>query len=230
MSAAARALAGVLALGLAVAGCGSGSHPQPRQRAAAGPHQHAATGPAAAPDSPSQSPRGPQATVLRLADLPQGFIVRPLDSRNLPSQLTGCHGLQALLAGGTGPHAQVEFFRVPLGPWIDEAVLSPAGGAARDRIAKLADALASCRSVTVTEEGDRVRLVLAPAAAPAAGAQAHAYRATGTMAGIPLSMDIVLARAGRLVLLVSNTSVTGPADSAVTAQAVRAAVRRATQT
>jgi hypothetical protein len=221
MRAAARALAGVLALGLGVAGCGSGSHPGPRPHAVASPA-------AAAPASPSASPRGLQATVLRLADLPPGFIVRPLNGRNLPSQLTGCHRLQTLLAVGTGPHEQVEFYMIPFGPWIDEAVISQPGGAPPSSLmGELAGVLASCHSVTVTEEGRRVRLALAPAKAPAATGQALAYRATGRYAGIPLSMDIVLAPAGRLILLVTNTSVTGPADPAVTAQAVRAAVQRA---
>ncbi|MGZ4435664.1 MAG: hypothetical protein ACXVW7_18880, partial [Trebonia sp.] len=67
MSASARALVGLLAAGLAVAGCASGGRPAP--------HHHTVTGRTAAPDSPSASPRGLRAAVLRLSDLPPGFIV-----------------------------------------------------------------------------------------------------------------------------------------------------------
>jgi hypothetical protein len=168
--------------------------------------------------------------VLRQADLPPGFVSRPFNERNLPTQLTGCPRLEALVAGAGWAHKQVEFFKAPFGPWIDEAVISPAHGAANRLSGKLTSALAGCRSVTVTEEGHRVRLALAPASAPPGAVQAHAYRASGQLAGIALNMDIVLARAGGVILLVTNTSIIGPTDASLTAQAVRAAAQRATGT
>jgi len=107
-----------------------------------------------------------------------------------------------------------------------------AGGTAARLTAALARAIARCSSVTVTEEGYRVTLALAPAPAPAsaasaAGREAHAYRATGALGGIPLEMDIVLTRVGGVVLLLTNTSLGGTADPALTATAVRAAAARA---
>ncbi len=165
--------------------------------------------------------------MLRLGDLPTGFIVRPLDRRNLPSNLTGCQRLEKLLGSGTVVHEQVEFFRFPIGPWLDEAVMMPVGRTAGELTGELAKALAGCDSVTVTEQGYRVRLALAPAAASRSGGQTHAYSAVGTLRGIQLSIDIVLAQAGAVILLVTNTSLAVPVDAALTAKVVSAAVRRA---
>jgi hypothetical protein len=132
------------------------------------------------------------------------------------------------MSSGTGLHEQVEFFRLPLGPWLDEAVIRPTGATAGDLTRSLANALARCGSVTVTEEGHRVRLSLTPAATPPSGGQAHAYRASGVLGGIPLSMDIVLVPAAGVILLVTNTALAGPPDPALTAKVTSAAVRRAT--
>jgi hypothetical protein len=220
MSAAGRALAAAVVAGLAVTGCGTGG--------SAGPRQSASTAQAATPAPAPAAPPSVGQLMLRLSDLPAGFIVRPLDRRNLPSNLTGCERLEGLMSSGTGSHEQVEFFRLPLGPWLDEAVIRPVGVTAGDLTRKLADALARCGSVAVTEEGHRVRLSLAPGSAPPSGGQAHTYRASGVLAGIPLSMDIVLVPAASVTLLVTNTSLAGPPDPALTAKVTNAAVRRAT--
>jgi len=230
---------------LALAACGTG----PRHPAQAGRPAAPSLPPAAS--SPAR-PADLKRLVLGLGDLPPGFVARPLTSRNLPSDLTGCAGLQQLTGDSIGRHEQAEFFRPPIGPWIDEAVIAPAsrpaasgsaaggsaGGTAARLTAALARAIARCSSVTVTEEGYRVTLALAPAPAPAsaapaaaaasaAGREAHAYRATGALGGIPLEMDIVLTRVGGVVLLLTNTSLGGTADPALTATAVRAAAARA---
>ena len=221
--AAGRALATILATILATTACGANDHGHSGQagatHGAASPHGTAAT--------PLPSPRPLSALLLRLSDLPAGYIPRPLDDRNLPSGLTGCRALEELMANGIGTHEQVEFFRFPLGPWIDEAVTKPATGTAAKLSGTLARALAGCASVTVTEEGQRVRLTLSPATAAGAGPRAHAYHATGNLHGMALSMDIVLVPAGSVILLLTNTSVAGPADKALTARAARTALRRA---
>jgi hypothetical protein len=219
MRAAGHAVAGMLVTGLAVSGCGLGGP--------AGPHPSVSARRPATPTPPPAPPRAP-GQLLRVGDLPAGFIARPLDRRNLPSQLTGCPRLEGLVASGTGVHRQAEFFRLPVGPWVDEALITPAGATATQLAGKLTRALAGCDSVTVTEEGHRVRLALAPAPDRPAGGESRAYRATGAWHGIPLAMDVVLAPAGGLVLLLTTTAVGGPADPALTANVLGAAVRRAT--
>jgi hypothetical protein len=223
-----RALTWALCCGLpaalAVTACGAPSGK---------PHDPARTSPAAS-RQPTASPAPPadlKALVLRRGDLPGGFVPRPLTSRNLPSELTGCRRLQELTARAIGDHEQVEFFRLPIGPWLDEAVIAPAKGSAAELSDALAKAIAGCASVTVTEEGQRVRLALEPgrAVSPAieAGQQTHTFRATGRFGGLPLSMDIVLIRAGGVVVLLTNTALAGAIDSALTAKVAHAAARAA---
>src|SRR6266487_4392132 len=160
-------LVGALPAGLALAACGTG----PRHPAQAG--QSAAPSLPPAASSPAR-PADLKRLVLGLGDLPPGFVARPLTSRNLPSDLTGCAGLQQLTGDSIGRHEQAEFFRPPIGPWIDEAVIAPASRPAARLTAALARAIARCSSVTVTEEGYRVTLALAPAPAPAPAAAAPA--------------------------------------------------------
>ncbi|MDX6433286.1 MAG: hypothetical protein QOE54_5652 [Streptosporangiaceae bacterium] len=166
-----------------------------------------------------------KAALLGSEDLPAGFIPRPLTGRNLPTHLTGCRPLQELMAGGIGPQAQVEFFRLPFGPWIDEAIMQPSHGSADQVNGRLAAALAGCDSVTVTEEGHRVRLALAAVRPPMPGA--HAYQATGRLRGLWLRMGIVLVPAGRCVLLLANAALGEAADPALTDQVSATALRKA---
>jgi hypothetical protein len=223
-----RALTWVLCCGLpaalAVTACGA---------AGGKPHGPAVTSPAASrqPTAPPSPPADLKALVLHKRDLPRGFVSHPLTSRNLPSELTGCRRLQALIARGVGKHEQAEFFRLPIGPWIDEAVIAPARGTAAALSAALAKVIAGCASVTVTEEGQRVRLTLVPgrAVSPAiqAGREAHAFRASGRFGGLPLTMDIVLIHAGGVVVLLTSTALAGTIDPGLTATVARAAAARA---
>ncbi|MGE5286965.1 MAG: hypothetical protein ACM3ML_07140 [Micromonosporaceae bacterium] len=231
------ALAWALPATLAVTACSAGSQAKPRATAPA-------TAPAARQATPSQSQQPivppPSAAelkkrVLRLRDLPHGFVRRPLTSRNLPSHLTGCQRLGVLTGRGAGRHEQAEFFQPPAGPWLNEAVIAPVHRSAASLSGELAKAMGGCSSVTVTEEGQRVRLALAaapgaPGVTIAAGDETHAYHATGWLGGIPLTMDIVVIRSGTLVLLLTNTSVAGTVDPALTAKAARAAAARAART
>jgi hypothetical protein len=211
----------VMPTALAVTACGAAGE--------SNPHDTAQAAPAASqqPATPPAPPADLTALVLRRRDLPRGFVSRPLTSRNLPSQLTGCRRLQLLTGHAIGRHEQVEFFRLPIGPWLDEAVMVPAHGSAAELSAALAKAIAGCAAVTVTEEGVRVRLSLAPGAAIAAGQETHAFRARGKFGGLPLRMDIVLIRSGGVVVLLTNTALAGTIDSALTATVARAAARAA---
>jgi hypothetical protein len=221
-------MAAALPAGLTLTACTTGggagpSHPSSTLRTPPAP-------PTRPPATSSPQPPPPadlQTLLLRRGDLPSGFTARQLTSRNLPSDLTGCAPLQQLTGDSIGRHAQAEFFQMPIGPWIDEAVIAPAGKPAATLTATLAKAIAGCSSVTVTEGGQRVRLALTPATVSAAGDETHGYHATGTLGGIPLDMDIVLIRTGGLVLLVTNTSIGGTTDPALTATATRAAAARA---
>lgn len=180
--------------------------------------------PQSAPTTPTV-PKTPKAALLSLGDLPSGFVTRPLTSRNLPGDLTGCPALERLMDGDARPQAQVEFFDPPLGPWIDEAIVRPAEPATMTR--RIATALNGCGEVSVTEEGHTVRLAVASATAPQVGDEAHAYRATGQLHGIGLEMDVLLVRTGRSVLLLTNASLAGAVDPALTAKVTRTAVTKA---
>ena len=228
------ALAWALPAALAVTACSAGGQARPRATAPAARQATAGHSPSVSqqPVVPPLSAAELRARVLHLRDLPQGFVRRPLTSRNLPSQMTGCRPLEAVTGSGMGRHEQVEFFLLPIGPWLDEAVISPVHRSAASLSGELAKTMDGCSSVTVTEEGQRVRLALTPApgAAIAAGDETHAYHATGKLGGIPLTMDIVLVRSGTLVLLLTNTSVAGTVDPALTAKVARAAAARAART
>lgn len=163
--------------------------------------------------------------LLTLDDLPAGFTTRPLDSRNLPSNLTGCPAVERLLDGGLGEHTQAEFFQPPVGPWIDEAIIRPRGEAATATAARIATAIDGCDAVTVTEEGHRVTLDLTRAQAQ--GRDVHAYTAIGTLRGLGLRMDIVLAPAGRTVVLLTNAALAMTMNPGLTAQATDRALRKA---
>jgi hypothetical protein len=213
-----------VAIALAATACGAAGGSKP--------HDPARTSPAAS-RHPSAAPSPPAdltALLLRRRDLPRGFVSRPLTSRNLPSELTGCRRLQELTGRAVGRHEQVEFFRLPIGPWLDEAVIVPASGSAAELSAALAKAIAGCGSVTVTEEGERVRLAISPGRSVStaiAGQETHAFRARGRFGGFPLRMDIVLIRSGSVVVLLTNTALAGTIDPALTATVARAAGARA---
>lgn len=188
--------------------------------------------PAATPKSQPPNPRRASAAQLKAVllsadDLPAGFIERPLTSRNLPAHLTGCQPLQDLMAGGAQPQEQVEFFRPPFGPWVDEAITRPTHGSAKETTTRLAAALTGCGAVRVTEEGHHVTLTLSPAKAPQAGDSAHAWRASGRLRGLRLQMSIVLASTGRSVVLVTSARLGGTAGPDLTDQVAVTAARKA---
>lgn len=187
-----RAAALVVLAATVMAGCQS-SGPAARRRPSS----------PAAIRTPHASAAQLKAALLSADDLPAGFIERPLTSRNLPTDLSGCPRLRDLMARGARPHAQAEFFRPPLGPWIDEAIMQPAHGSANEVASRLAAALSGCGSVTVTEEDQRVRLTLSPAEPPQPSGRTHAWQASGTLRGLRLRMRIVLANTGRSVLLIT---------------------------
>lgn len=233
MTAVARALASLLAAAVVLSGCGNGGRmpPRPAPSVRADPTATAGAGAALTP------PNDLSARLLRRGDVPAGFMLRPLTSRNLPSSLTGCRPLEKMINGGVGRHKQVEFFRPPVGPWIDEAVILPSRAPATELAARLAKAIERCDSVTVTEEGQRVALKLS-AMAPTVLATAvpatvrdalHVYRATGELRGIGLSMQITLLPAGALLLLITTTALATTSNPALTNHVVRAAVERATR-
>lgn len=180
-----RAAALVVLAATVMAGCQS-SGPAARRRPSS----------PAAIRTPHASAAQLKAALLSADDLPAGFIERPLTSRNLPTDLSGCPRLRDLMARGARPQAQAEFFRPPLGPWIDEAIMQPAHGSANEVASRLAAAL-------VTEEDQRVRLTLSPAEPPQPSGRTHAWQASGTLRGLRLRMRIVLANTGRSVLLIT---------------------------
>lgn len=233
MTAVARALASLLAAALLLSGCGNGPRVPPRHAPSVRADPAATAGAGAALTPPNDL----SARLLRRGDVPAGFILRPLTGRNLPSSLTGCRPLEKMINGGVGPHKQVEFFRLPVGPWIDEAVILPSRAPATELAARLARAIERCDSVTVTEEGQRVALKLSATAPPLLATALpatvrdvlHAYRATGELRGRRLSMQITLVPAGGLLLLITTTALAAASSPALTSHVVRAAVERATR-
>jgi hypothetical protein len=208
---------------LLLCACGGKSpDPPPPSRSA---QASATPSPVAPPASGDQ-----KSALLTVADLPGGFVDRPLTARNLPSGLTGCPPLERLVTGALGNHEQAEFFRPPLGPWIDEALLRPRGEDAAHAAGRLGAAIDGCPEVTVTEEGHRVTLRLAPAtASPQDPGVTRAYRATGTLGGFALRMDVVLGHAGGSVVLLTNTALAGDMDQALTVRAMKTALDKASR-
>jgi hypothetical protein len=194
-----------------------------------------ASGAAAGSPSPTTTPSGSPSSssaklapaLLTLADLPSGFRSEPLTIRNLPSLIHGCPGLEELQATGIGDQAQAEWTRGALDAYIDEAVIQPQGDTAAGLVEKTAKALDQCGSVQVVEEGLSVKLTAAPLALAKVGDASHAWHTTGKYAGISMEMNVVLAQAGSLVVLLAETHVSGQTDDALTLQAAQASVARA---
>lgn len=212
---------------LTLSACGSTSVP--------GPTAPPTVRPSVSIPVQTPGPGGLRSGLLSLADLPSGFVTRPLTARNLPTDLTGCPPLERLMTGALGRHEQAEFFRPPLGPWIDEAIIEPRGGKPEQIAGRLAKAIDGCDSVTVTEEGHRVLLRItsdpaptpAPVVTPVGGRVTRSYRATGSLGGFGLRMDIVLGHAGSSIVLLTDTALASAMDPALTAQAARIALDRA---
>jgi hypothetical protein len=179
--------------------------------------------------SPTTTPlaaAAPTWALLRAADLPAGYRNEPLTGRNLPSALSGCAPLSAAWAS-LGPYAQVELTPGPRGPYLDQAVIDQGDATRADTLVRsVVGALAGCGRVTVTEEGFAVPLTVTPIGWPTYGDASHAYRASGSYAGVPLGMRVLLVRQGQLVTILMETGVSLRIDGTTLRNAADVVVAR----
>jgi hypothetical protein len=234
------ATAATLALA-GLAGCGgsksSGAAPSNDRAAAATtpvpgtPTQASTTAPPSDGSAPttgtSTSSSRLAPALLQLSDLPTGFRSEGLTQRNLPSLIKGCAGLEVLQQSNIGEQAQAEWTKGALDDYVDEAVIQPRGESAASLVAKAADALNSCGSVKVTEEGLSVTLHATPLDLPQVGTASHAWHTSAKFGIAAMEMNVVLMQQGELVVLVAQTRVDGHSNDALTLSASQAAAKRA---
>lgn len=240
------ATAAALALTV-LAGCGGSkgsatgsgaAKPDSPAAAAAGqpatPSTQAPTTPAT-PTAGTSAPSGAPSTsssrlapaLIQLSDLPTGFRSEGLTQRNLPSLIKGCAGLEVLQQSNIGDQAQAEWTKGALDDYVDEAVIQPQGESAAGLVAKAADALNSCGSVKVVEEGLSVTLHATPLDLPQIGTASHAWHTSAKYGIASMEMNVVLMQQGGLVVLIAQTRVDGHSNDALTLSASQAAAKRA---
>ena len=160
------------------------------------------------------------ARLLSVADLPAGWSATPArphsvqaDAPCLPS--LPANGVTSATAGfveGTSTPALGEFLAT--------------GPQARQSWRRLSQALARCRTATITIAGTKAKVTIAPLSFPGLAGASPAYAWAFTTAGIQVVSDSVLFQAGRYVGYVIYTGLGPPAVATVRAF-VAAAVAKA---
>jgi hypothetical protein len=189
------------------------------------------TAPADSTSAPSGAPSTSSArlapALLQLSDLPAGFRSESLTQRNLPSLIKGCPGLEVLQQSNIGDQAQAEWTKGALDDYVNEAVIQPQGETAASLVAKAANALTTCGTVKVTEEGLSVTLHATPLNLPQVGTASHAWHTSATFGIASMEMNVVLVQQDNLVLLIAQTRVDGHTNDDLTLSASQAAAKRA---
>jgi hypothetical protein len=221
-----------------LAGCGGSKGSATKAVEVATTGQATSAAPATPTDpvtSATPSPSGGPSTssarlapaLLQLSDLPAGFHSEGLTQRNLPSMIKGCAGLEVLQQSSIGDQAQAEWTKGALDDYIDEAVIQPQGETAASLVAKAANALTTCGTVKVTEEGLSVTLHATPLNLPQVGDASHAWHTSAKLGIASMEMNVVLVQQNGLVVLVAQTRIAGHTNDDLTLSASQAAAKRA---
>ena len=145
-----------------------------------------------------------QPMLLTVDDMPTGWSIDTTDSSNSSDGMPKC--LQELDSLDTGPSdasAEAKFIGSASGlPAADETI-GPFGPGAPSTFDQATAFLDSCSDVSFDSDGQHISGTMGKMAFPAVGDQSAAWRMSYTVQGLPLTIDVVLARQGDLGVLVS---------------------------
>jgi pimeloyl-ACP methyl ester carboxylesterase len=168
-----------------------------------------------------------RARVLSVSDLSAGWSSAPLKTSALVQTSASC------LAGvprhpTAATEAEAAFIQGPSIPTFGEALTTGTQQAAR--WARLDQAMADCRSATITVAGQKTPLAITTFAFPRVGKASSAYLWTFTVGEIPISTVVVTFTAGAYQGLVEYSGIGAPVTSTVAAFANAAAAKAASGT
>ncbi len=151
--------------------------------------------------------------LLSVADLPAGWSAAPTNSSTVQ---TSAPCLSNLTANPQGPtFASAGFVQGTSIPVLGEAL--SAGPRAQQRWQSLNQALARCRSATITVAGTKAAVAIAPLPFPRVGSASAAYAWTFTVEGIRFGADLILFQAGTYAGYLVYSDLGSPATATVEA-------------
>ena len=168
-----------------------------------------------------------QARLLSVSDLPAGWSSVPLKTSAFEQTSASClAGVPRRATAAT--EAEAAFVQGSSIPTFGEDLTTGAQQAAR--WARLDQAMADCRSATITVAGQKTPLAMTTFAFPRVGKASSAYRWTFTVSGIPISTVVVTFAAGAYQGLVEYSGIGAPVTSTVAAFADAAAAKASSGT
>lgn len=192
--------------GLAVvllAGCGGGDG-----GGAAAPSQTTAT---ASPTPSEVTEAQLQAALMAQGDMPAGWNVEPPEPDEDDS--TGgeeCKEFERLeKALDDAPNAEVSFTKADLGPFFSEAIgAAPSESEAATLLQEYGSVLSSCPSFTITDDdGTKSQARITSLTFPSIGDGTAAFRMTMSFEGGTYTLDTVIVRVRRYLVLFVGTSI-----------------------
>ena len=168
-----------------------------------------------------------RARLLSVSDLPAGWSSVPLKTSALKQTSASC--LAAVHSSMTGvTEEEAAFVQGSSVPSFGEALAT--GPEAAAHWARLDQAMAGCRSATLTVAGQKTPLTIKPLAFPAVGTASAAYAWTFAVSGIPFSTVLVSFSAGGYQGYIAYSAIGAPVTSTVAAFADAAAAKAASGT
>ena len=164
-----------------------------------------------------------QGRLLSVADLPAGWSAVPANPK-----ITGTSPcLSSLPASPEGlTHATAAFVEGTSIPTVAEALTS--GPQAQQQWHSLNQALARCRTATITIAGKKAAVTIQPLAFPRVASASSAYAWSFSIAEIPIGVDMILFQAGKYAGYVVYSDLGPPAVATAQAFADAAAAKAKT--
>ncbi|HET9079956.1 MAG TPA: alpha/beta fold hydrolase [Trebonia sp.] len=133
-----------------------------------------------------------QTRLLSAADLPAGWSAAPVNPAEEPASAPCLAPAASQPAAGT--YATAAFARSPAVPSLGEVLL--AGTPGQQEWQRLNQALANCRTATITIAGRPAPATVKPIAFPRVGSSSRAYALTFTYTGMAFTVDLITFDAG----------------------------------
>jgi hypothetical protein len=165
--------------------------------------------------------------LLRVSDLPSGFTSAP-PTPSTSSDTQVCNQPDPTVTLKPSAQAEADFKKSELGPFVFELMIAwSEPSTAKSFLDRVRAAAGSCTSYQTTDNGETDTSTVSPLPFPKLGDDTVAVRLSVSGASLPADVDVAAIRKGPVALLVVQLAV-GAIDSAITEQAARAAMSRAT--
>jgi len=165
-----------------------------------------------------------QARLLAVADLPAGWSAAPASPGGVQTSAPCLSSLPTNPSGWT--YATAAFVQGTAVPTLGEVLAT--GPQARQRWHGLAQALARCRTATLTIAGNKARATIQPLSFPRVAATSSAYAWAFTISEIRIGFDLILFETGTYAGYLTYSDLGPPAKATVQAFADAAVTKAET--